>query len=256
MTDKKLQPIGIFDSGIGGLTVLKEAMKQLPHENFIYFSDSANFPYGDKKNHELKKIIVKNIKILVEKGCKVVFIACNTATSIAIDDLRKKYSIPIIGMEPAIKLALEGKHKKILVLATPITLKLKKFNQLKTRLDKNNDLVILPAKGLASLIEKDVLSGSNKKEIKKYLKKLFFQINQDEISAVVLGCTHYIFIKDLIQSFFPGKKIIDGNRGTVYQLKKILKDKNLLNKQKEKGRLIGNPPRRREEGKLCQINTK
>ncbi|MDD5731732.1 MAG: glutamate racemase [Patescibacteria group bacterium] len=243
MNDRKLQPIGIFDSGIGGLSVLEEARKLLPHEDFIYFSDSANFPYGDKKTNELKKIIIKNIKTLVDAGCKAIVIACNTATSVAITDLRKKFSIPIIGMEPAIKPALEGRHEKILVLATPLTLKLEKFNQLRSKLDKEDELIILPAKGLAGLIEKNVLNGSDKKEIKKYLEKLFSKINKKEISTVVLGCTHYVFIKDLVQKLFSGKKVIDGNLGTVQHLKKVLKEKNLLNKQKGKGN-------------VCQINTK
>lgn len=236
-------PIGIFDSGVGGLTVLNEAIKQLPHEDFIYFRDSKNFPYGDKNPVELKKIIISNIKSLVNNGCKAVVIACNTATSIAIEDLRKKFDIPIIGMEPAIKPALENKHKKVLVLATPVTLKLEKFNRLKNKLDKDDDLIILPAKGLADLIEKTVLEKLDKKEIEKYVKNLFSSVNKEEISTIVLGCTHYVFIKDLIKKIFPGKSIIDGNAGTVQYLKKTLKDANILNKKKAKG-------------SVCQINTK
>lgn len=245
MIDKKCQPIAIFDSGIGGLSVLNEATKTLPNEDFIYFSDLANFPYGDKKTSELKKIILKNIKTLIEKDCKAVVIACNTATSVAINDLRKEFSIPIIGMEPAIKPALEKRHKKILVLATPITLKLDKFNELRTKLDKGHDLIILPAKGLASLIENYVIKKSDKKEITKYLKKLFsnIDIDKDEISTIVLGCTHYVFIKELIRKIFTNIKIIDGNIGTINRLQSILKDKNLLNNKNEKGN-------------ICQINTK
>lgn len=243
MSDKNLQPIGIFDSGIGGLTVLGEAIKQLPHEDFVYLCDSEHFPYGDRKTAELKKIIIKNIKILVDRGCKAVVIACNTATSVAIEDLRKKFSIPIIGIEPAIKPALENKHKKVLVLATPLTLKLDKFNRLREKLDKDDDLIVLPAKGLANLIEKSILENSSSKDIDKYLTKLFSGVKKDEISTIVLGCTHYVFIKDMIKKYFPSKNILDGNKGTIIYLKKILQDKNLLNKQKGKG-------------SICQINMK
>lgn len=148
MFNKQSQPIGIFDSGIGGLSVLKEAVKILPEEDFIYFCDEKHLPYGNKKTSELKKYISESIEFLIEKKVKAILVACNTATSIAIEDLRARYpAIPIIGMEPAIKPALKNKHQgKVIVLATPVTLDQDKFLELREKIDKEEELIFLPWK--------------------------------------------------------------------------------------------------------------
>lgn len=241
MHNKNNNPIGIFDSGIGGLSVLKEAVKQLPHEDFIYFCDSKNIPYGDKKARELKKIIDESISFLIEKKVKAIVLACNTATSVAIDDLRERYSIPIIGMEPAVKPAVEkSKSGKVLVLATPLTLEQEKFSKLKEKIDRFGEVAVLPAENLAGMIEKHLIENYKKNvfspELEEYLEKIFSHFDLENISAVVLGCTHYLFIKPYLQKILSeGTKIIDGNEGTIHQLKKVLESKKLLNNKKEKG---------------------
>jgi len=237
------RPIGFFDSGIGGLTVLKEATKLLPNEDFVYFCDQANIPYGSKDPEELKIYINDAILFLVHKNVKAIVLACNTATSLFIESLRAKHPIPFIGMEPALKPAFESKgNGDILVLATPVTLQQEKFWNLKERVDEYNDenLIVFPAAKLASMIEKKVIESRGKErgflDIKEYLESSLKKINLSNISVVVLGCTHYIFIKNILRGIFQKKtKIVDGNYGTVKHLKHILDKKGILNNKKEMG---------------------
>jgi glutamate racemase len=243
MIDKSNHPIGIFDSGIGGLSVLKEAVTLLPNEDFIYFCDSKNVPYGDKKPNELKQYIDESIAFLIEKRVKAIVLACNTATSIAIDSLREKYNIPIIGMEPAVKPALGGsKGGKVIVLATPVTLEQEKFSKLKEKIDKFHEVVVLPAENLASMIEKHLMENYKKNahsdKIENYLTKLFSHFDLSNILTVVLGCTHYLFIKKYLEKILPKNvSIIDGNNGTVNHLKNILIEKDLINNKNESGKI-------------------
>uniref|UniRef100_A0A7C4R4P8 Glutamate racemase n=1 Tax=candidate division CPR3 bacterium TaxID=2268181 RepID=A0A7C4R4P8_UNCC3 len=237
-------PIGIFDSGIGGISVLIEAIKQLPNEDFIYFCDQRNIPYGGKKPKELKRYIDDAIGFLLEKKVKAIVLACNTATSIAAEDLREKYPTKIIiGMEPAIKPALEkNKSGKIIVLATPVTLDQKKFWDLKNKIDKEGEVIILPLDELAGMIDNALMNEGEEEQyleiIKKYLENAFKKFNLDNVSSVVLGCTHYIFIKNILSEIFPSKtEIIDGNKGTVNNLKKTLSQKGILNEKKEEGKI-------------------
>lgn len=243
MFNKNEQPIGIFDSGIGGLSVLKEAVKVLPNEDFIYFCDQKHIPYGNKDPEDLKIYINEAILELIYKGVKAIVLACNTATSLFIEDLRAKHPIPFIGMEPALKPAFEMKGDgNILVLATPITFEQERFWNLKERLGENEDIVIFPAERLAGMIEKNIInsSGENKNfpEVEEYLKNSLNKIDLKKVSVVVLGCTHYIFIKDQLRHILPENiKIIDGNKGTVNHLKEVLEKKKLLNDQKENGKI-------------------
>ena len=242
MENKK---IGIFDSGIGGLTVLKEAIRILPNEDFIYYCDQAHMPYGSKDPVDLKIYINEAVLDLIYKGAESIVLACNTATSLFIENLRAKYPIPIIGMEPALKPAIEARGDgQVLVLATPLTLEQNKFWNLKERLveDEEDDksLIIFPAAKLARMIEENIIKNNgrleNPIEIEEYLKSNFSKIDLSKISVVVLGCTHYIFIKDLLKKIFGENiKIIDGNLGTARHLKEILEKKNMLNDKKEKG---------------------
>ena len=161
------KPIGIFDSGIGGVTVLKEIIKLMPNEKFIYFSDSKNNPYGDKKDSEIKTRCDEITKFLIEKGCKSIVIACNTASARAASFLREKYKdIPIIAIEPAYKMVYDYAYEKTtLVMATKGTIESEKFNLLYHKYN-NYKTYILPCVGLADIIEK-----GNKEELIKYLNK-------------------------------------------------------------------------------------
>ncbi|NPV27939.1 MAG: glutamate racemase [Firmicutes bacterium] len=224
---RKKLPIGVFDSGVGGISVLAEMVKHLPREEYIYFADSLNNPYGTKEVEEARRLSLQAADFLVSLGIKALVVACNTATSVAINQIRERLAIPVIGMEPAVKPAVEqGRQGTILVMATPNTLKLDKFNNLLHRFDEGQNIIPLPCPGLADLIEKGNLQG---KIIENYLSQLFSTIDRRQVCSIVLGCTHYLFIKPEIARLF-GKQvsIIDGNLGTVKQLRRVLQQENIL----------------------------
>jgi len=211
--------IGIFDSGMGGLSVLFEARKQLPNENFIYYGDSKNAPYGVKSKEEVLNLSINICDYFMTRGVDAIVVACNTATSAAIKILRSKYDIPIIGMEPALKPAIEN-HKagSIAVMATSMTLNEDKFSRLLDKFARHETVYKIPAPELVELVESGLVSGEKMyKTIKSYFKGLPIS----SIESVVLGCTHFVFVKKEIIKLF-GKKIIliDGNYGTVQQLKR------------------------------------
>ncbi|HYF81579.1 MAG TPA: glutamate racemase [Clostridia bacterium] len=218
--------IGVFDSGIGGLTVLKEAIKMLPHENYLYYADTKNVPYGTKPKEEVRGYIFDAVDFFAGKGVEALVVACNTATSIAINDLRKRYSFPIIGMEPAVKPAVEKvDDRRVLVLATPITVREKKLHDLVERLDSEDivDLHALP--GLVEFAEKFVF---DEETVIPYLLDEFSRYDLREYGAVVLGCTHFVFFRKHFEMILPeGVDIIDGNMGTVNRLKNLLENRGL-----------------------------
>lgn len=226
--------IGIFDSGIGGLTTLKEIKKLLPHENYLYYADSQNNPYGEKTNKELLNIVTNITDFLIKKNVKIIVIACNTATTRCINKLRKIYPfVTFIGTEPAIKVACNKNFKNTLVLATPSTIKSERTNELvKKYKNDNQTITLLPCKGLAGAIEKQ-----DQTKIEKLLHQLLDKYQNKSIDSIVLGCTHYPHIKNNIQKMFPQAKIIDGNKGVAKQVKKQLKLNNLLNNSPKEGNI-------------------
>ncbi|MCB2291501.1 glutamate racemase [Clostridium sp. CS001] len=233
--NNKEKPIGFFDSGVGGISVLKECLTVLPSEDFVYFGDSINAPYGTKGVQEVKKLTFNAVDFLLDKGAKAVVIACNTATSAAIDDLREKYKdIPIIGIEPALKPAVEvSKGKSIIIMATPMTLSEKKFSDLMKQHNKEVNIIPLPCAGLVELIESGIIEGD---EIQNYLKEKLKEFMNLDLASIVLGCTHYPFIKgELIKVVGEKTIIIDGSIGTVNQLKRQLNINDLLSEKKTKG---------------------
>lgn len=222
--------IGFFDSGIGGMTVLYDTLKVLPNEDYVYYADTANVPYGPKPKEEVRKYIFNAIDFLVNEGVKAVVIACNTATSVAIEELRKKYSIPIIGMEPAVKPAVKNSkdlEKRVLVTATALTIKEKKLHNLIDRVDDEHivDLIALP-----ELVKFSEKLNFDDKIVLSYLKEELKQFNLNDYGTIVLGCTHFSYFKDKFKTIIPSDiKIIDGNLGTANNLKRILGEKGLLN---------------------------
>ena len=208
--------IGIFDSGIGGVTVFKEILKQLPNYSYIYYSDSKNNPYGDKTKKELEKITENIVDILVKRGCKIIVIACNTASAICKDYLRSKFQVPIIAIEPAYKMVYDSNFLgKTLILATKGTLESEKFKELYHKYDNHNTKVY-ECVGLADLIEQN-----KSKEIDDYLNKHLGQFRG--VENVVLGCTHYPLIKKQISKVLGNVIFYDGSLGVVHQLEKIIK---------------------------------
>lgn len=230
-------PIGFLDSGVGGLSVLREAIKLMPNEDYIYFGDSKNAPYGVKTRDEIRELTFNAVKFLLDKGAKGIVVACNTATSAAVADLRKKYTqLPLVGIEPAIKPAVElGKPGKILMLATPMTVKQEKFKFLLDKYKDRAEIIPIPCAGLMEFIEKGVLDSE---ELEAYLREKILIYDINEISSIVLGCTHYPFIADTIQKVV-GKdiKILDGAYGTAREIMRRLNEQNLLSDRNEKGNI-------------------
>ncbi len=210
--------IACIDSGLGGITTLHAMRTLMPAENFIYYADIANNPYGQKSPQQIIHIIEHIISQIESYQLKAIVLACNTATSAAADYLRAKYSLPILGLEPAIKPALANVDGQILVLATPLTIAEKKFNVLLKELDTKKQIIPLSCPNLAKLIEEDY----NSPKISDYLQNLC-QDYLPEIKAVVLGCTHYIFLKPLLKRLWPQKLLIDGNLGLAQNLAKKIR---------------------------------
>jgi glutamate racemase len=216
MKNKKYRKIGFFDSGIGGLTLLKNVKKILPLEDYIYYGDNKNAPYGNKTKKDILMLVDYAFKYFNKKKVKVVVIACNTVTAECVEDLRKKYKFKIIGIEPAIKPAAESGGKSV-VLCTKATAESCKFKKL---LNKYKDIEVLPQIDLAEIIENNIFNINNIQ-----INKLNEEVKQ--YKNIVLGCTHYIFLK----KFFNNENIniFDGNYGTANNLLAYLTVHNLLN---------------------------
>lgn len=229
-------PIGFFDSGVGGLSVLKEAIKLMPNENYIYFGDSKNAPYGVKNVDDVKELTYNAFNLLREKGAKAVVVACNTATS-AVADLRKDYKdIPIVGIEPALKPAVElNRDGAIVIMATPMTLREKKFGNLMNKYNGGKEIIPMPCAGLVEFIESGDLDGD---DLKDYLKDKFSEFKGQKIGSVVLGCTHYPFVRKAIQETIGNNiPVIDGGLGTCKELRRRLANQNLINDSTKKGNI-------------------
>ena len=209
----KFSPIGVFDSGVGGISVLGELRRTLPREDFIYFGDNLHAPYGTKPEEEVLGYIRGVMDHLSARDVKAVVIACNTATSVAAATLRAELELPIIGMEPALKPAAEQRRGgQILVLATPMTLRLPKFQALYQRYGEG--AVRLPCPGLMELVENQAFE-----QARRYLAEHFLAFDLQQVDAVVLGCTHYVFLRPILQQLLPPHVLIlDGNAGTARQL--------------------------------------
>ncbi|MBO4470985.1 MAG: glutamate racemase [Clostridia bacterium] len=224
--NQKRDPIGVFDSGVGGISTLREMIRELPDERFIYFGDMANAPYGTKSTEEVIACVRAVVDKLTEKNIKALVIACNTATGAAAAVLRDELSIPVVGMEPALKPASKArKNGSVLVLATPLTLHQEKFENLMKQYGQG--AVKVPCPGLMELVEADDQEGA-----KRYLEELFSRYPAETVDAVVLGCTHYVFLKDMIRGLLPERiAITDGNAGTARQLRRVLAAEKLLNEE-------------------------
>lgn len=224
-----MKNIAFLDSGLGGVSVLKEAMKILPHENYIYYADNLNAPYGPKTKELVKQHVFDAIKFINTLDVKALVVACNTATSVAIEDLRKQYSFPIIGMEPAIKPAVE-KHKntdkKVLVFATDLSLKEEKMRNLITKMDASKNIDSLSLPKLVTFVE---AFEANEEKIAEYIKQSLSSFDIHNYAAVVLGCTHYVAYRHIFKKILPAEvDVFDGNLATVKHLKDVLEQRALL----------------------------
>lgn len=222
-----LQPIGVFDSGIGGTSIWHEIHRLLPHENTIYLADSANAPYGQKSKDEILTLSVKNTDLLLDMGCKIIVVACNTATTNAIRELRSKYDIPFIGIEPAIKPAAHNSETQTIgILATKGTLNSELFNKA-VESYRNTRIVEQVGHGLVQLIENGNIDSA---EMKQLLKTYLDPMIEAGIDYLVLGCSHYPYLIPQIRKMLPEHvKIIDSGEAVARQTKNILDGRNELN---------------------------
>lgn len=231
-------PIGVFDSGAGGVSVLAQAKICLPHEKFIYYGDSANAPYGTKSEDEIRDLSLACGDFLFRQGVKMIVIACNTATSITVQAMREKYNIPIISIEPAVKPAVEKyPDGKIAVLATPATLHQKRYFHLLSKLNAAKQVVNIECGSLAELVERGNLSDPH---IKAYLYEKLLPYRGQNFGGVVVGCTHYSFvssqIRDVARKICGGScEIFDGMYGTARHIAEVLAEEALLSGSPEEG---------------------
>lgn len=221
--------IGIFDSGIGGLSLLHQAMITLPEVEYVFYADTDHVPYGEKPASEIRDYVDHAVGFLVDKGCAAIVLACNTATSVAISFLREKYKLPVIGIEPAVKPAVEHcGDRRVMVIATPVTTNEAKLRNLIMRFDHDNvvDTVALP--GLVRFAQEDEFDSVN---VINYLNNAFSGYNLHDYSQLVLGCTHFNYFKDSFAKIFGSDtEIIDGNQGVSNNLKNTLIKNGLLEK--------------------------
>ena len=220
----QINKIGIFDSGIGGVTVLKEIVKELPKENYLYYSDSKNNPYGDKTSIELKQICEKIVEHFEQNNCKIIVIACNTASVKVAQYLRETYkNIPFVAIEPAYKMVHDYAYDKpTLVMATKGTIESENFNLLLKKYD-NHKTYVIPCIGLADIIEQGKIE-----KVREYLNT-HIGIYKGKVENVVLGCTHYPIIQKEIEAVLGKVKFFNGAPNLAKHLKEILQEEKLLN---------------------------
>jgi|HigsolmetaAR203D_1030402.scaffolds.fasta_scaffold00146_3 glutamate racemase len=215
--------IGFFDSGLGGLTVLAESLRRLPAKDYLYMADTLHVPYGTKTKEDVRRYVLEAVETMVGQGIDALVVACNTATSIAINELREIYSMPIVGMEPAVKPAVEMNRatgKRVLVCATPLTLSMPKYYALVSRVDENGIVDSLPLPELVDYCERLVFDGE---ELAAYFRRKLEPFDLDRYGIIVLGCTHFIYYRDALRRVLPESiEIVDGNAGTVRRLAALL----------------------------------
>ena len=221
------RPIGIFDSGLGGSSVWREIATLLPHEHTLYLADSANAPYGERPPEDILRLSIKNTEFLVERGCKIIVVACNTATTNAIAHLRANYPLPFIGIEPAIKpAALETRNKKVGVLATKGTLASSLFHSTSKLYAAGITILEQEGTGLVELIEAGKAQG---REVRVLLEGYLQPMLDRGMDCLVLGCTHYPYLLPVLRELLPpGFKIMDSGEAVARQTKAVLQGMDLL----------------------------
>ena len=226
------RPIGIFDSGMGGVSLLRDARLLLPKENFIFYGDNKNAPYGDRTEEEILSLTSAAADYLVEHGVKALVLACNTATSASINILRRKLAVPVVSIEPAIKPACESAGEgKVFMLATAATTRLARYRALLERMPHPERVINIGLSGMVARVERgETAIGAYDDILDRYLAPYF----GETADAIVLGCTHYVFAGEAIREYFLRRfkgecRLFDGNRATARQLGRVLEHNGLLN---------------------------
>ncbi|MBQ1282621.1 MAG: glutamate racemase [Bifidobacteriaceae bacterium] len=230
-------PIGVFDSGLGGLSVVRRMRREMPNENIIFYADCSNAPYGTKSVEQVRLLSCSAAERLIKQGAKALVVACNTATSAAAEQMREKYSLPVIGMEPALKTACEAENtaekpenapdaetsgRTVIVAATELTLREEKFARLMKRFEDRHTIYRQPCPDFVTIAENGQLNDA--KIADKAIHRYFDKYDLSKTDSIVLGCTHFVFFRDAFRRVIPKHvKLIDGNEGTVRHLKNVLK---------------------------------
>jgi glutamate racemase len=227
-------PIGVFDSGVGGLSVLREIRALLPHEHVLYVADSAHAPYGDKSDTYVRERDLTIAHFLIERGAKALVLACNTATAGSVEALRNRYDVPIVAVEPGIKAAVAATRAGVIgVLVTAGTAASERYASLLRRFGGEIEVVTVPAPGLVEHIERgDVESPETRALAERYLRPMLAA----GADIIVLGCTHYVFIRPLLASIAgPDVDLLDTGAAVARQLKRVLAERHLLNRRAAPG---------------------
>ncbi|MBQ9692852.1 MAG: glutamate racemase [Clostridia bacterium] len=229
--------IGVFDSGIGGVSVLRELQRLMPNEDYIYLADEEHAPYGEKSAEEVLQYSTVNVKRLIDLGCKAIVIACNTATAVSADHLRETFSVPIFGIEPAVKPAVKN-GGNILVLTTERTAAEERFKRLVTRYrsEEKARIYVAPAQKLVTFVERGECDSD---EAAAYLADVFKEYSEVRFTSCVLGCTHFSFAKNAVTNalgYVP--EFYDGSCGTAEHTRRFLEKNGLASSSENKGEVI------------------
>lgn len=271
-------PVAVMDSGLGGISVLRELISVMPEEDYLYFGDSVNAPYGEKPPEVIRELCRRNVEMMLARGAKCVVIACNTATSAAAEILRQEYPfLPVIGMEPAVKPAAKcGGHPRVLVLATPLTIKGDRLHHLVEAYADEAEFILREAPGIVRFVEEGVCDAAPNEALREYLSELLAEFSlcgqesidqaQDSadsrenvreteggtapgrigealakhhVDAVVLGCTHFPFVKrSIVEALGYPAAVYDGARGTALQTRRRLLESGLLRESGAHGKIL------------------
>ena len=251
----RLGPVGVFDSGVGGISVLNELVRMMPEEDFIYFGDSANAPYGTKPEEEIRELTIRNVQNLLDQGAKGICVACNTATSAAVRMMRGMFpELPLVGLEPAVKPAvMSGDHPTVLVMATPATVRQEKLKNLLDRFGDLGNVIPVACPGIVELVERGITEGA---EVERVIRGLLGEYITKDIDCIVLGCTHYPFVKKTISKVMgESVAIFDGGGGAARQMRRLLDEKGLLRNEPGRTGMIRfeNSRSTMEEIHLCRL---
>jgi glutamate racemase len=237
MTRSSDAPIGMFDSGVGGLSVLSEVRRELPFEDLLYVADSAHAPYGDKTASDIERRALVVSDFLIDHGAKALVVACNTATGVAVAALRSRCAVPVIGIEPAIKPAVALTTSGVVgVLATSQTLKSQKFERLVETVRGNATILTQPCPGLVELIEQGTVSSD---DTRARVQECVAPLLVKGADTLVLGCTHYPFVADVIRAIVgPGVQIVDPARAVAKEVRRRLEENELQASRVRPGRVL------------------
>jgi glutamate racemase len=221
------RPIGVFDSGLGGLSVVAEIRRRLPGESIVYIADSAYCPYGGRPLEEIRERSITVARELIDRGAKIIVVACNTASGAAIEQLRHSLPLPIVGLEPAVKPAAASTQVgRIAVLATPATLKTERFHRLVDNHGASVDVLKIPCPGFVELVEAGELSGPHAIQV---VREALEPAREAGVDRVVLGCTHYPFLRHLVAEVLgDGVQILDSGAAVARQVERVLTQHRLL----------------------------